>query len=197
MTHIIREYKLEPGALEVQYIEECFPEFRAKKTADEIIRRLKEREHLILLSMAPSPDKDGRLIPVAFKVGHELTAGETHLQLADLVAQLRDCVRFDLGKIFYSWIGGTRTEWRGQGHYRALTEQQEEWALRHDYRELVVKTKNRFYAMRAALAHLHFDVIKFQPHVAESGESKLYLGKRIGLDLLRGHRTVWSLIEAA
>ena len=51
--------------------------------------------------------------------------------------------------------------------------------------------------LRAALAHLHFDVIKFQPHVAESGESKLYLGKRIGLDLLRGHRTVRSLIEAA
>src|SRR5437899_12841762 len=112
MTHIIREYKLEPGALEVQYIEECFPEFRAKKTAAEIIRRLKEREHLILLSMAPSPDKDGRLIPVAFKVGHELTAGETHLQLADLVAQFRDCVRFHLGKIFYVLLGFTLSDMR-------------------------------------------------------------------------------------
>jgi GNAT superfamily N-acetyltransferase len=197
MRHIIREYKLEAGALEVQYIEECFLEFRKKKCADEIIERLKDREHLILLSMAPSPDEDGRLIPVAFKVGHELTAAETRLQLCDLVEQLKDCVRFDLGKVFYSWIGGTRGEWRGQGHYRALTEQQEEWAHRHGYRELVVKTKNRFYGMRAALDHLHFDIVKFQPHPSDTGQSKVYLSKRIGMELLRQHRTERSVVEAA
>ena len=37
MKHIIRQYTLEPGALEAQYIEEYFTEFRKKKTADEII----------------------------------------------------------------------------------------------------------------------------------------------------------------
>jgi len=196
MGHIVRQYRLEPGALEIQYIEECFLEFRAKKSADEIIRRLHDREHLILLSMAPSPDNDGRLIPVAFKVGHELRATESQPALRELVDQLADCVPFGDGKVFYSWIGGTRAEWRSQGHYRALTEQQEEWALLHRYRHIVVKTKNRFYSMRAALDHLHFDILKLVPQ-ADVGQSKVYLGKRIGTDLLGKHRTVRSFVEAA
>ena len=45
----------------------------------------------------------------------------------------------------------------------ALTEQQEEWAHLHGYDELIVKTKNKFYTMRATLDHLRFDVIKFEP----------------------------------
>ena len=132
MEHIIRQYSLEPGALEVQYIEECFTEFSGKKTAEEIITRLKEREHLILLSMAPSGDDDGVLIPVAYKIGHELRVNEANLRLSDLVSQLRDVVDFANRKIFYSWIGGTRREWRGQGRYRALTEQQEDGRMRMD-----------------------------------------------------------------
>src|SRR3972149_4333694 len=162
MQHIIRQYSLEAGALEAQYIEEFFTEFRKRKTADEIIRRLRDREHLILLSMAPSRDGDGVLIPVAYKIGHELRGHETSIQLSELLGELRDVVDFPNRKIFYSWIGGTREEWRGQGHYRALTEQQEEWAHAHGYSELVVKTKNKFYGMRATLDHLNFDVIKFQ-----------------------------------
>jgi hypothetical protein len=116
VEHIIRQYKLEDGALEVEYIEEHFGEFRNRKTAQEIIRRLKGREHLILLSMAPLPDDSSVVIPVAFKVGHELRAQETDLQLSDLVSQVRDVVEFPNRKIFYSWIGGTRDEWRGRGH---------------------------------------------------------------------------------
>src|SRR5437667_11223721 len=123
MKHIIRQYSLEPGALEAEYIEEYFTEFRNKKRTGEIIARLKDREHLILMSMAE--DDDGTLIPVAYKIGHELRAQETNLKLSDLVGQLRDVVEFPDRKIFYSWIGGTRDEWRGQGRYRALTVQQE------------------------------------------------------------------------
>ena len=144
MEHIIRQYSLEPGALEAEYIEEYFTEFRQKKTVQEIIERLRDREHLILVSMAPSDD-DGALTPVAYKIGHEIRFHETNIKLSDLVSQLSDVVDFPNRKIFYSWIGGTRMEWRGQGRYRALTEQQEEWAHAHGYHELVVKTKNRFY----------------------------------------------------
>ena len=131
MEHIIRQYTLEPGALEAQYIEEYFNEFKKKKTAEEIMARLRDREHLILMSMAE--DDDGTLIPVAYKIGHELKAQETGIQLSELVAELRDVVEFPNRKIFYSWIGGTRDEWRGQGRYRALTEQQEEWAHAHGF----------------------------------------------------------------
>jgi GNAT superfamily N-acetyltransferase len=156
VEHNIRQYTLEPGALEVEYIEQHFEEFtKNRKTADEIIKRLRDREHLILLSMAPSPDDPESLIPVAYKIGHELRSKETDIQLIDLFNQFRDVVDFNNRKIFYSWIGGTREEWRGLGHYRALTEQQEEWAHAHGYHELLVKTKNKFYSMRGTLDHLH------------------------------------------
>jgi len=195
MEHIIRQYTLEPGALEAQYIEEYFTEFQNKKTADEIINRLKDREHLILLSMAE--DDDGVLIPVAYKIGHELRAHESSIKLLELVAELRDVVEFSNRKIFYSWIGGTREEWRGQGRYRALTEQQEEWAHLHGYHELVVKTKNRFYGMRGTLDHLNFDVIKFQRHLRDNRESKVYLSKKLAADVLNQHQTSRFVVEAA
>jgi len=195
MEHIIRQYSLEPGALEAQYIEEYFTEFSNKKTADEIVGRLKDREHLILLSMAA--DDEGALIPVAYKIGHELREQEMGIKLLELVGQLRDVVEFPNRKIFYSWIGGTRQEWRGQGRYRALTEQQEEWAHAHGYHELVVKTKNRFYGMRATLDHLNFDVVKFQRHLRDNRESKVYLSKKIGAEVLGKHQTSRSVVEAA
>jgi hypothetical protein len=195
MEHIIRQYSLESGALEAQYIEEHFREFRNKKTADEIVTRLKDREHLILMSMAE--DDEGVLIPVAYKIGHELRANETNIKRSDLVSELRDVVEFANRKVFYSWIGGTRDEWRGQGRYRALTEQQEEWAHAHGYHELLVKTKNRFYGMRATLDHLNFDVIKFQRHLRDNRESKVYLSKKIAAEVLNQHQTSRSVVEAA
>jgi hypothetical protein len=195
MKHIIRQYALDSGALEAQYIEEYFTEFRNKKTAEEITGRLKDREHLILLSMAE--DDDGLLIPVAYKIGHELRAAESSIQLSELVNQLSDVVAFDGRKIFYSWIGGTRKEWRNQGRYRALTEQQEEWAHAHEYHELVVKTKNRFYGMRATLDHLNFDVVKFQRHLRDNRESKVFLSKKIAAEVLDQHQTSRSVFDAA
>ena len=195
MEHNIRQYALETGALEAQYIEEYFTEFRNKKTAEEIAKRLRDRDHLILMSMAQ--DDDGVLIPVAYKIGHELKAQETNIKLTDLVSQLRDVVEFPDRRIFYSWIGGTREEWRSQGRYRALTEQQEEWAHAHGYHELVVKTKNRFYGMRATLDHLNFDVIKFQRHLRDNRESKVYLSKKIAAEVLKQHQTTRSVVDAA
>jgi GNAT superfamily N-acetyltransferase len=195
MQHIIRQYSLDAGALEAQYIEEYFTEFRKKKTAEEIVSRLRDREHLILLSMAE--DDDGVLVPVGYKIGHELRSQETNIKLSELVGELREVVEFANRKIFYSWIGGTRAEWRGQGRYRALTEQQEEWAHSHGYHELVVKTKNRFYPMRATLDHLNFDVIKFQRHLRDNRESKVYLSKKIAAEVLNQHQTSRSVVEAA
>ena len=195
MEHIIRQYTLEPGALEAQYIEEYFTEFRKKKTVEEIVARLKDREHLILMSMAE--DDEGALIPVAYKIGHELRSQETNIQLSELVAELRDVVEFPDRRIFYSWIGGTREEWRGQGRYRALTEQQEDWAYAHGFHEIVVKTKNRFYGMRATLDRLNFDVIKFTRHLRDNRESKVYLSMKIGAEVLNQHQTSRSVVEAA
>jgi hypothetical protein len=111
------------------------------------------------MAEAPLPDDPGTVVPVSFKIVHEIRAVENEPKLSDLVTRLRDCVRFDGRKVLYSWVGGTRRDWRGQGHFRALTEESEAWALACGFHEVVVKTKNRFYDMRGTLDQLEFDVI--------------------------------------
>ncbi len=100
-------------------------------------------------------------------------------------------------RIFYSWIGGTRGPWRGAGHYRALTEQQEVWAVEHGYQELAVKTKNKFHTMRATLADLGFNVVGFKRNPSDNDESKVYLSKVLGSDTLDKHRTLRFVSESA
>ena len=79
--------------------------------------------------------------------------------------------------------------------FRALTEEQEVWAIENGFDEIVVKTKNRFYEMRSALAQLQFDVIRFVPHPIESGESKVFLSKRLGQHVIDTHRSRRSVVR--
>lgn len=194
-TFVIKQYSLEQGALEIAYIEEFFPEFPRRKTAEEIVARLRDREHLILMAEAPLPDDGGQMVPVAYKVSHRLHGHERDPKLADLVARLADLVNPAQRRVLYSWIGGTRSDWRGRGFFRALSEQQEAWALGAGFDEIVVKTKNRFYEMRGTLDRLRYDVIKFERHAVDNRESKVYLSKRLGTDLLDTHRSARTVIE--
>jgi hypothetical protein len=189
----ITQYDLEQGALEIQYIEEYFGEFARKKTVAEIVRRLRNRQHLILLAHASLPDDPGTVVPVSYKVAHEIVPGEEEPKLRDLVQRLRDAVVFDGRRVLYTWIGGTRRDWRGQGHFRALTEQQEVWAIEQGFDEIVVKTKNRFYEMRGTLDHLRFEVVKYERHAADNGESKVYLSKKLVPEILDRHRSAKAL----
>ena len=196
MEYVIKQYGLYQGALEIQYIEEFFLDFPRKKTAAEVIKRLSSRDHQILMAEAPLPDEPGTRVPVSFKVAHELRAQETDPKLADLVAQLEDCVEFDGRRVLYQWIGGTRSDWRGQGHFRALTEEQEVWAMENGFDEIIVKTKNRFYEMRSTLAQLRFDIVRFVQHPADSQESKLFFSKRLGQHVLDAHRSRRSVVRS-
>ena len=90
MEYLIKQYSLQQGALEIQYIEEFFLDFPRKKTAAEVIQRLSERDHQILMAEAPLPDDPGMIVPVSFKVSHELRAQENDPKLADLVAWRSD-----------------------------------------------------------------------------------------------------------
>ena len=189
MDYYLKQYGLQQGALEIQYIEEFFLDFPRKKTAAEVITRLGDRDHQILMAEAPLPDDPGTVVPVSFKVAHELRANENDPKLADLVAQLEDVVTFDGRRVLYQWIGGTRSDWRGQGHFRALTEEQEVWALANGFDEILVKTKNRFYEMRAALAQLHYHIVRFVPSPSEDADSKVFLSKRLGQHVLDTHRS--------
>ena len=195
MEYLIRQHGLEEGALEIQYIEEWFGEFRRRKTAAEITRRLCDRDHIILMAEAPLPDDPSQVVPVAFKVGHEIRLDESDPKLADLVERLSDSVEFRDRKVLYSWIGGTRRDWRGQGQFRALTEEQEVWAVGAGYDEVVIKTKNKFFDMRGTLDTLGFEVVKFERHPEDNGESKVYLSKRLGPGVLDSHRTVRTVVR--
>jgi GNAT superfamily N-acetyltransferase len=193
LEYRITQYPLEQGALEIEYIEEFFGEYQRRKTASEIVGRLKNRDHLILMATAALPDDPGTVVPVSYKVAHEIRANEENPKLADLVQRLREHVQFDGRRILYTWIGGTRRDWRGQGHFRALTEQQEAWAMEHGFDEILVKTKNRFYEMRGTLDHLRFDVVKYEPH-RDNRESKVYLGKKLGSEVLNTHRSTRTVV---
>ena len=99
--------------------------------------------------------------------------------------------------VLYTWIGGTRRDWRGQGHFRALTEQQEIWAIANGFDEIVVKTKNKFYEMRGTLDHLRFEVVKYERNAADNAESKVYLSKKVVPEVLGGHRSSKTVVQAA
>ena len=196
MEYHITQYDLEQGALEIQYIEEFFGEFPRKKAATEIIARLCGRAHLILLATARLPDDSGTVVPVSFKVAHEIFADEAEPKLADLVKRLDGFVQFGGRRVLYTWIGGTRRDWRGQGHFRALTEQQELWAIDQGFDEIVVKTKNKFYEMRGTLDHLRFEVVKYERNAADNAESKVYLSKKLLPEIVRKHRSAKTVVQA-
>ena len=196
MEYLIKQYPLDTGALEIQYIEEYFGEFPRKKTAQEIITRLRERESLILMAEAPLPDDPGLVVPVSYKIVHEIRMKENEPKLTDLVERLKNSVRFEGRKILYSWIGATRRDWRGQGHFRALTEESEAWAHACGYHEVVVKTKNRYYDMRGTLDQLQFNVIKYEVNPHDNRESKVYLSKQLTSDVVRAHTSSRTVVYA-
>jgi GNAT superfamily N-acetyltransferase len=196
LEYLIKQYPLDSGALEIQYIEEYFGEFPRKKTAQEIISRLQDREFLILMAEAPLPDDPGMVVPVAFKVVHEIRLNEIEPKLVDLVGRLHEHVQFEDRRVLYSWIGGTRRDWRGQGFFRALTEESEAWAHAAGFHEVVVKTKNRFYDMRGVLDQLEFDVVKYEPHARDNRESKVYLSKRLTTDVVKAHTSTRTVVVA-
>ena len=195
MDYQIAQYDLEQGALEIQYLEEYFGEFPRKKTAAEIIERLTGRSHLILLATAPLGDDHGTIVPVSYKIAHEIRSSETVPKLIDLVEGLRSSVQFAGRRVLYSWIGGTRRDWRGQGFFRALTEQQELWAIAEGFDEVIVKTKNKFYEMRGTLDHLRFEVIKYQRNNGDNAESKVYLSKKLSPDIVQEHRSAKTVVQ--
>ena len=195
VNYHIQHYDLEQGALEIQYIEEFFGEFPRKKTATEIVKRLEGRAHIILLATAPLPDDPGSVVPVSFKVAHEIKNPETEPKLVDLMHRLHDYVQFVGRRVLYTWIGGTRRDWRGQGFFRALTEQQETWAINQGFDEIVVKTKNKFYDMRGTLDHLRFEVVKYERNAADNAESKVYLSKKLVPETLSTHRSAKTVVQ--
>ena len=195
VEYLIKQYGLQQGALEIQYIEEFFLDFARKKSATEVIQRLGNRDHQILMAEAALPEEPGTFVPVSFKVAHEIQVPEAEPKLVDLVHRLHDYVQFAGRRVLYTWIGGTRRDWRGQGFFRALTEQQELWAIEQGFDEIVVKTKNKFYDMRGTLDHLRFQVVKYERNAADNAESKVYLSKKLLPETVHSHRSAKTVVQ--
>ena len=77
-----------------------------------------------------------------------------------------------------------------------LTEQQELWAIEQGFDEIVVKTKNKFYEMRGTLDNLEFQVVKYERHADDNGESKVYLSKKLDASVLKSHRLTRTVVQA-
>ena len=106
------------------------------------------------------------------------------------MAKFAGCVEFRDRKVMYNWIGATRRDWRGQGHFRALSEEQEVWALENGFDEIVTKTKNKFYPMRSVLDNLEFNVVKFEPNEGKVSESNVYLDFSRSFSVKRSNSTI-------
>ena len=76
-------------------------------------------------------------------------------------------------------------------------EQQEVWAIKQGFDEIVVKTKNKFYEMRGTLDHLRFEVVKYERSPIDNAESKVYLSKKLNPELLDSHRSAKSVVQIA
>ena len=59
----------------------------------------------------------------------------------------------------------------------------------------MVKTKNRYYDMRAALAQMQFNVVKHEPDPVDVAESKVYLSKPLTAELARPRRSARSVVQ--
>src|SRR5262249_10861636 len=99
-------------------------------------------------------------------------------------------------KVLYTWVGGTRRDWRGQGHLRALTEQQEGRGIAQGFDEIVVKTKKKFYEMRGAADHLRFQVRKEERHAGGDPGTEGYLSKKLHPEVLGTHRSAKTVVQA-
>ena len=83
------------------------------------------------------------------------------------------------------------------GVFSCSTEEQEAWAHDNGFDEIIDKTKNRLYDMRGTLDHLEFNVIKFEAHSSDNRESKVYLSKKLGLEVLDRHRSKRSVVHSS
>jgi hypothetical protein len=50
--------------------------------------------------------------------------------------------------------------------------------------------------MRSTLDHLEFNIVKFEPNTQDNRESKVYLSKRLGLEVVDRHRSKRSVVRA-
>ncbi|MDT3253303.1 GNAT family N-acetyltransferase [Serratia sp. root2] len=103
-----------------------------------------------------------------------------HLLLAEIDGQPAG---FKLGyqtqeKVFYSWLGGVLPAFRRHGVAQALLAEQERWAQAQGYRQVRVKTRNRFQPMLMMLIGNHYRIVQLEKK-GEVADYRLLLEKTL------------------
>ena len=124
---------LEVGTIDdVLIVDTQIPEFETHITRQKIEVRISNKQNLILIAKAGD-------IPIAYKIGYEISKTE-----------------------FYSWLGGVVPAYRKQGVATKLREKQESWALNSGYTEISIKSMNRYPAMLQLLISSGFQLSGYE-----------------------------------
>ena len=107
--------------------------------------------------------------------------GADHLCIAYLVEE--EPVGFKLGyaldkSIFYSWIGGVDSAYRGRGIAGDLLRYQESWARDRGFQSIAVKSMNRFIPMVQMLLAKGYQIDGFTPG-ASTRDHKIHFRKAL------------------
>ncbi|MUK25805.1 GNAT family N-acetyltransferase [Aliivibrio fischeri] len=133
---------------DVLIVDQQIPEFDNRNTHEKLTQRLSDKKHLILVAVSEG-------IPVAYKMGYQLSDFE-----------------------FYSWLGGVVPSARKQGIATQLRVTQEEWAKKHGYEAISVKSMNRYPAMLQLLISSGYHISGYEDE-GSSDNSKIKFLKKL------------------
>lgn len=141
--------KIEIGsAADIVALSKQIPEFEQATTLERLQSRLDGAVSLILVAKL-----EGAL--VGYKVGYQLTE-----------------------ETFYSWLGGVIPEQRKHGVATLLLNYQEKWVLNSGYKQIKVKSMNRFPGMLNLLISNGYEIVDIEESVCGS-EGKIVFLKRL------------------
>ncbi|WP_417706557.1 GNAT family N-acetyltransferase [Rheinheimera aquimaris] len=141
--------KIEIGsAADIVALSKQIPEFEQATTLERLQSRLDGAVSLILVAKL-----EGTL--VGYKVGYQLTE-----------------------ETFYSWLGGVIPEHRKHGVATLLLNYQEKWVLNSGYKQIKVKSMNRFPGMLNLLISNGYEIVGIEESVCGS-EGKIVFLKRL------------------
>lgn len=144
--------RIEVGTfVEIVAISEQIPEFERVTTLEQLKRKLDGVVNLILVAKIEG-------VLVGYKVGYQLTADT-----------------------FYSWLGGVIPEYRKHGIATLLLNHQEKWVLDAGYKQIKVKSMNRYPSMLQMLISNGYEIASVEGEVDSSG-SKIVFLKRLAIE---------------
>ena len=143
----------------------------------------------------PSSDDPGTVVPVSFKVAHEIVVGEAEPKLADLVTRLRrPCpVRRPAHSVYLDRRHPARLAGPGalpRAHRAAGTVGGRAGVRRDRRQDQEPVLRDAGYARPPAVRSR-----EVRTHHADNAESKVYLSKKLLPEIVRKHRSARTVVQ--